>query len=85
MRPVPKGLAAAVAKAKKHIDKRYVYGLPHYGLNAKMKINLVELGDTDLLEENDIDVDEHPQWLPFAVFKDEPQFLAVSTQAPYPV
>ena len=41
LRPVPKGLAAAVAKAKKHIDKRYVYGLPHYGLNVKMKVELV--------------------------------------------
>jgi tetratricopeptide (TPR) repeat protein len=85
MRPVPKGLAAAVAKAKKHIDKRYVYGLPHYGLSTKMKLELVELGDDDLLEEHEIDVDENPNWLPFAMFKDEPQFLAISTQSPYPV
>src|SRR5689334_22410157 len=85
MRPVPKGLAAAVAKAKKHIDKRYVYGLPHYGLNVKMKVVLVELGDMELFEDNEIDLDENPTWLPFAIFKDEPQFLAIGTQAPYPV
>jgi hypothetical protein len=85
LRPVPKGLAAAVAKASKHVDKRYVYGLPHYGLNEKMKITLVKLGDTDVFDENDIDVDENPTWLPFATFKDEPQFLAIGTQAPYPV
>lgn len=85
LRPVPKGLAAAVTKAKKHIDKRYVYGLPHYGLNAKMKIQLVELGDMELFEENDIDLDENPTWLPFAIFKGEAQFLAIGTAAPYPV
>ena len=85
LRPVPKGLASAMAKAEKHVDKRYVYGLPHYGLNVKMKINLVDLGDTEVFEENDIDVDENPHWLPLAMFKDEPQFLAVSTQVPYPV
>lgn len=85
LRPVPKGLAAAVAKARKHVDKRYVYGLPHYGLNVKLKIQLVELGDMELFDDNDIDVDEHPTWLPFAVIKDESQFLAISTEAPYPV
>ena len=85
LRPVPKGLASAMAKASKHIDKRYVYGLPHYGLNVKMRINLVELGDTGQFEDSDIDVEENPHWLPLATFKDEPQFLAVSTQVPYPV
>ena len=82
---VPSGLQKAVQKARKHIDGRYVYGLPHYGLNTKMKFKLVELGDLDLFEENDIDLEENPNWLPFAVFKDEPQFLAISTQAPHPV
>ncbi len=85
LRPVPRGLEQAVKKAHKHVDGRYVYGLPHYGLNVKMKIALVELGDMELFEENDIDVDENPTWLPFAVFKNEPQFLAISTQAPYAV
>lgn len=85
LRPVPRGLEQAVKKASKHIDGRYVYGLPHYGLNVKMKIHLVELGDMDHFEENDIDVDENPTWLPFALFKDESQFLAISTQAPYAV
>ena len=84
-RPVPRGLQQAVDKAKKHIDGRYVYGLPHYGLSNKMKIKLVELGDMEIFDENDIDVDENPTWLPFAMFKDEPQFLAIGTQAPYPV
>lgn len=84
-RQVPSGLAKAVAKAAKHVDKRYVWGLPHYGLNVKMQIRLVELGDMDLFDENDIDVEENPTWLPFATFKDEPQFLVVGVQAPYPV
>jgi tetratricopeptide (TPR) repeat protein len=85
LRPVPSGLQKAVQKASKHIDGRYVYGLPHYGLNNKMKFHLLELGDMGLFEENEIDVDEHPHWIPFAMFKDEPQFLAIGTQAPYPV
>ena len=82
LRPVPKGLAAAVAKVEKHIDKRYVYALPNHGLNDKLKLTLVKLGATDLFVENGID---DPQWLPFAVVKDDQSFLSISTQAPYPV
>jgi hypothetical protein len=85
LRPVPAGLSKAVAKSQKHVDGRYVYGLPHYEINAKLKVNLVELGDMELFEENDIDVDENPTWVPFATFKDESQFLAIGTAAPYPV
>ena len=47
-------------------------GLPHYGLNVKMRIDLVDLGDMDLFDENEIDVEENPTWLPFAPFKNEP-------------
>ena len=85
LRPVPRELEQAVKKASKHVDGRYVYGLPQYGLNVKMKIKLVALGDMKLFEENDIDVDENPHWLPFAMFKGESQFLAIGTEAPYPV
>lgn len=82
---VPKSLVQVVAKAAKHVDGKYCYGLPHYGMSSKLKLSLVDLGDMDLFEENDVDVTENPDWIPFAILKDESQFLAVSTVAPHAV
>jgi uncharacterized protein DUF1629 len=82
---VPPGLAKAVAKVAKKIDGRYCYALPHYSLDTKLRVDLVELGDLSLFEENEVDRDEIGAWVPFAALKSEPQFLAISTQAPYAV
>jgi len=82
---VPKALAAKVEKAAKHIDGKFCYGLPHYGLSVKLKFDLVELGDRDLFEENEVDADEWTGWIPFAHLAKEPQFLAIHTEAPYRV
>jgi tetratricopeptide (TPR) repeat protein len=82
---VPKALAEKVAKAAKHIDGKFCYGLPHYELSAKMKFSLVELGDMELFEENEVDTDELTGWIPFAHLGSEPQFLAIHTEAPYRV
>ncbi|MFN0248221.1 MAG: hypothetical protein ACKV2T_15120 [Kofleriaceae bacterium] len=82
---VPKALAEKVAKAAKHIDGKFCYGLPHYELSAKMKFSLVELGDMELFEENEVDTDEHTGWIPFAHLGSESQFLAIHTEAPYRV
>jgi tetratricopeptide (TPR) repeat protein len=82
---VPKALAEKVAKAAKHIDGKFCYGLPHYELSAKMKFSLVELGDMELFEENEVDTDENTGWIPFAHLGSEPQFLAIHTEAPYRV
>ncbi len=74
-----------MAKSAKHVDGMYCYGLPHYGMSSKLKLKLVDLGDMDLFEENDVDIAENPDWLPFAILKDESQFLTVSTVAPHAV
>jgi hypothetical protein len=84
-RPVPRGLEQAVGKAAKHVDGRYCYGLPNYGLSVKIRLKLVALGDLELFEENEVDVDEWPDWIPFAQLREEPQFLAIRTTPPYPV
>jgi hypothetical protein len=80
---VPKALEKAYAKVEAKISGKYVWGLPHYSLDSKLKLELVELGDLDLFEENDVDTDEVGPWLPLGIFKDEPQFLAVSTKPPF--
>lgn len=82
---VPKALAAKVEKAAKHIDGKFCYGLPHYGVSVKLKFDLVELGDMELFEENEVDADEWTGWIPFAYLAKEPQFLAIHTEAPYRV
>lgn len=82
---VPSGLAQLVEKSANRIDGKYCYGMPHYSPANKLQFNLVELGDLDLFEENDVDVEENRDWIPFAHLKDEPQFLCVSTAAPHPV
>ena len=74
-----------MAKSAKHVDGQYCYGLPHYGMSSKLKFKLVDLGDMDLFEENDVDIAENPDWMPFAILKDESQFLTVSTVAPHAV
>jgi tetratricopeptide (TPR) repeat protein len=84
-RAVPRGLAQLVEKSAKHIDGKYCYGMPHYSPANKLEFKLVELGDMELFEENDIDVEENPDWIPFAYLTDESQFLCVSTVAPYGV
>jgi hypothetical protein len=75
----------AVAKVAETVNRRYVYGLPHYGLNTKIKLTLVDPGDMSLFEDNDVDTEEHPGWVPLAYLKDEIQFLAVGQAAPHPV
>jgi hypothetical protein len=83
---IPAPLAKAFKKVEAKLEGKYVWGLPHYTLDSKFKLNLVELGDLDLFEENEVDTDEIGPWLPLAVFdKDEPQFLCVSTKAPFAV
>ncbi|HEX7703835.1 MAG TPA: hypothetical protein VF403_24005, partial [Kofleriaceae bacterium] len=82
---VPPALKKAYAKVEAKISGKYVWGLPHYSLDSKLKLELVELGDLDLFEENEVDTDEVGPWLPLGLFKDEPQFLAVSTQPPFAV
>lgn len=82
---VPKALAAKVEKAAKHIDGKFCYGLPHYDVSSKMKFDLVELGDMELFEENEVDADEWTGWIPFATLGSEAQFLAIHTEAPYRV
>ena len=82
---VPRGLAQLVEKSANSIDGRFCYGLPHYSPASKLKFDLVEIGDMGLFEEHDVDVDENPDWLPFAHLEEEAQFLCVSTVAPHPV
>lgn len=84
-RDVPDALTELVAKSARQIDGKYCYGLPHYSPANKLQLTLVKLGAMELFEENDVDVEENPDWIPFAHLKDEPQFLCVSTAAPYPV
>jgi len=84
-REIPRGLAQLVETSAKHIDGRYCYGLPHYSPASKLAFHLVELGDLDLFDEHEVDVEENPAWVPFAHLDDEAQFLCVSTTAPYPV
>lgn len=81
----PKALVAKVQKAARQIDGKFCYGLPHYGNSVKLKFKLVSLGDMDLFEDNEVDPDEWTGWIPFAYLDDEPQFLAIHTEAPYRV
>jgi hypothetical protein len=81
----PAALAKAVAKLANRIDGRFCYGLPGYTLDTKLKVVLVELGNMDLFEDNEVDRDELGDWLPFAELKGEPQFLAINKNAPYAV
>lgn len=81
---LPKAFVQALAKAAK-VDGRFCYGLPHYEVSAKLKFSLVEPGDMELFEENDVDTDETPGWIPFASLGEESQFLAIHTDAPYRV
>ncbi len=76
---------SAVAKIAKRVDGRYCYGLPHYTLDTKLRFQLIRIGDLELFEENEVDRDELPDWIPFASLKDEPQFLAIKTVAPFAV
>lgn len=59
--------------------------MPHYGLSVKLKFDLVELGDMDLFEENEVDADKWTGWIPFAYVAKEPLFLAIHTETPYRV
>ena len=87
MPKLPRGLVQAVARASKHIDGKYCWGLPHYALDSKLRFHLVELGDMELFEDNDVDVElpENAGFIPFAVLRNESQFLAISTRPPYAV
>ena len=82
---VPKALADKVAKVARHVDGKYCYGLPHYEVSVKLKFDLVELGDMELFEDNEVDTDEWTGWLPFAHLGEESQFLAIHSEAPYRV
>jgi tetratricopeptide (TPR) repeat protein len=87
MPKLPRGLVQAVARASKHIDGKYCWGLPHYSLDSKLRFQLVELGDMELFEDNDVDVElpANAGFIPFAVLRNESQFLAISTRPPYAV
>jgi len=87
MAKLPRGLVEAVARAAKHIDGKYCWGLPHYSLDTKLRFHLVELGDMELFDDNDVDteLDENRAFIPFAVLRRESQFLAISTRPPYAV
>jgi len=50
MAKLPRGLVEAVARAAKHIDGKYCWGLPHYSLDTKLRFHLVELGDMELFD-----------------------------------
>ena len=82
---LPAALAQALAKLSKQLDGKYCYALPHYSLDSKLKLALVEPGSMELFEDNEVEVDEHPNWFPLARLADEPQFLAVSGAAPHAV
>ena len=83
-REVPRGLADLVAKSAKRLAGKYCYGVPHFGLRTKLKLDLVALGDMDLFAKNNVDGSNHPDWVPLSRLRDT-LFLAVNTTAPYPV
>jgi len=85
MPTVPRGLQQIIDRASKHVDGKYCWGLPHYSSDTKLRFHFVELGDMDLFDENEVDVEELPEWMPLAMLGEEAQFLAVSAAPPYPV
>ena len=78
-------LAKTVAKAAKKIDGRFCYGLPHYTLDTKLKLGLVDHGDVGLFDKHEVPPEVRANWLPLATLHGEQQFLVISQQPPHAI
>lgn len=56
---------------------KFAVDLPGYGDEVKLKVRFAHKSLATKIEDNDIDADEYPEFMPLAELTGEPQFLAI--------
>ncbi|MBS1118466.1 MAG: hypothetical protein H6Q90_694 [Deltaproteobacteria bacterium] len=71
-RTVPPGLVALLEPIAAALEGKSCYGLPYRDLGAKVRFELVSLGDCALFAAHRIPPGDHPDWVPFATLGEGP-------------